>query len=208
MSEYQYYEFQAVDLPLTPDQMSEIRACSSRARITPGSFVNVYNFGNFKGNPDKWMEAHFDAFLYMANWGSRRFMLRLPKRQVLRRGARQLGARQEVLRGGRPRDRLESGRCRCSRAALSQEGIHGWVRGNRVQHAKTPGVNFHGACEASMVQGRQAISLQRRPDGPPRNWQDILARRDPIDATMHSVLALFRPTEPQLPRLTPSTPTA
>ena len=78
MSEYQYYEFQALDRPLTQEQMSELRAYSSRAQITPSSFVNEYNWGDFKGNPDRWMEQYFDAFLYFANWGSRRFMLRLP----------------------------------------------------------------------------------------------------------------------------------
>jgi hypothetical protein len=80
MSEYQYYEFQALDRPLTQEQMSELRAYSSRARITPSSFVNVYNWGDFKGNPLRWVEQYFDAFLYFANWGSRRFMLRLPKK--------------------------------------------------------------------------------------------------------------------------------
>ena len=78
MSEYQYYEFQALDRPLTQEQMSELRAVSSRAQITPHSFVNEYNWGSFKGRPDQWMERYFDAFLYFANWGSRRFMLRLP----------------------------------------------------------------------------------------------------------------------------------
>ena len=78
MSEYQYYEFQALDRPLTQEQMARLRGVSSRARITPHSFVNEYNFGSFKGSPDQWMERYFDAFLYFANWGSRRFMLRLP----------------------------------------------------------------------------------------------------------------------------------
>ena len=78
MSEYQYYEFQALDRPLTQEQISELRAYSSRARITPSSFVNEYNWGDFKGDERQWMERYFDAFLYFANWGSRRFMLRLP----------------------------------------------------------------------------------------------------------------------------------
>ena len=80
MSEYQYYEFRAVDRPLTQKQMDELRACSSRAEITPTSFVNVYNWGDFKGNPDSWMERYFDAFLHTANWGSRWLMLRIPKK--------------------------------------------------------------------------------------------------------------------------------
>ncbi len=35
MSEYQYHELQAVDRPLTQEQMGELRAYSSRAQITP-----------------------------------------------------------------------------------------------------------------------------------------------------------------------------
>jgi len=42
MSEYQYYEFVVIDEPLTPKQMTELRARSSRASITPSSFVNDY----------------------------------------------------------------------------------------------------------------------------------------------------------------------
>ena len=80
MSEYQYYEFHALDRPLTREQMSQLRAYSSRAQITPNSFVNEYHYGSFKGDPDQWIEKYFDAFLYLANWGSRWFMLRLPKR--------------------------------------------------------------------------------------------------------------------------------
>lgn len=78
MSEYQYYEFQAVDRPLTAREMLEVRAHSTRARITSTSFVNEYNWGNFRGRPHEWMERWFDAFLYLANWGSRELMLRLP----------------------------------------------------------------------------------------------------------------------------------
>lgn len=78
MSEYQYYEFQAVDRPLTQEQMAKLRRYSSRAQITPSSFVNVYNWGDFRGDPRKWIEEYFDAFLYLANWGTRWFMLRVP----------------------------------------------------------------------------------------------------------------------------------
>lgn len=78
MSEYQYYEFQAVDRPLTDAEMREVRAYSTRARISPTSFVNEYHWGNFKGDPARWMERWFDAFLHLANWGTRELMLRLP----------------------------------------------------------------------------------------------------------------------------------
>jgi hypothetical protein len=78
MSEYQYYEFQAIDRPLTAEEREELRRHSSRARITSTSFVNEYHFGSFKGDADRWMERYFDAHLYLANWGSRVLKLRLP----------------------------------------------------------------------------------------------------------------------------------
>jgi hypothetical protein len=78
MSEYQYYEFQAIDRPLTAKEMSELRSFSTRARITPVSFVNDYSWGSFKGNADAWMDSYFDAFLYLANWGTHVLKLRLP----------------------------------------------------------------------------------------------------------------------------------
>ena len=53
MSEYQYYEFQAVDRPLSKADMAELRALTSRATITPNLLRNVYNFGDFGGNPAK-----------------------------------------------------------------------------------------------------------------------------------------------------------
>jgi len=79
MSEYQYYEFRAVDRPLTKQEMGALRAISTRAEITSTSFVNTYNWGDFKGNPDALMKKCFDAFVYVANWGTHRFMLRLPR---------------------------------------------------------------------------------------------------------------------------------
>lgn len=80
MSEYQSYEFQAIDRPLTDKQMAELRSYSTRATITPRSFVNDYSWGSFKGDEDAWMEKYFDAFLYLANWGTHVLKLRLPAR--------------------------------------------------------------------------------------------------------------------------------
>ncbi len=82
MSEYQYYEFQAVDRPLTSAQQRELRALSTRARITATSFVNHYDWGDFKGSPAHLMEHFFDLHLYLANWGTRVFSMRLPRRLI------------------------------------------------------------------------------------------------------------------------------
>ena len=78
MSEYQYYEFQAVDRCLTEEEMSGLRDFSTRAEITPNRFTNEYSWGNFKGDEDRWMEKYFDGFLYYANWGTHILKLRLP----------------------------------------------------------------------------------------------------------------------------------
>ena len=78
MSEYQYYEFLAIDRPLDAAEQAEVRALSTRARITGTSFVNEYHWGDFRGNPGRLMERYYDAHLYVANWGTHRVMLRLP----------------------------------------------------------------------------------------------------------------------------------
>jgi len=78
MSEFQYYEFLALDQALTDEQRDELRSLSTRAEITATRFVNEYHWGDFKGDPQKMMERYFDAFLYLANWGTRRLMFRLP----------------------------------------------------------------------------------------------------------------------------------
>ncbi|MBI4320135.1 MAG: hypothetical protein HY675_16725 [Chloroflexi bacterium] len=78
MSEYQYYEFLAIDRPLSQSEMAELRRLSSRATITSTRLQNVYNWGNFRGDPDVLMEKYFDVFLYLANWGTHQFMVRLP----------------------------------------------------------------------------------------------------------------------------------
>jgi hypothetical protein len=78
MSEYQYYEFVAIDRALTREEQAQLRSCSSRATITATSFVNEYNWGDLKADPADWMRRYFDAFVYTANWCSCRLALRLP----------------------------------------------------------------------------------------------------------------------------------
>jgi hypothetical protein len=52
MSEYQYYEFLALDRPLTAAE---------------------------QGDPAQLIRDYYDAHLYLANWGTHRIMLRLPR---------------------------------------------------------------------------------------------------------------------------------
>ena len=85
LSEYQYYEFLALDRPLDEADRKALRALSTRAQITATSFTNSYEWGDFKGDPVKLMERWFDLHLYLTNWGTHRLMIRLPQRLVDRR---------------------------------------------------------------------------------------------------------------------------
>ncbi|MGT2430291.1 hypothetical protein ACU4GI_26245 [Cupriavidus basilensis] len=78
MSEYQYYEFAAIDRPLTRAEMVQLRAVSTRAQISPSGFVNHYEWGDLKADPADWMRRYFDVFVYTANWCCSRLALRVP----------------------------------------------------------------------------------------------------------------------------------
>jgi hypothetical protein len=93
MSEYQYYEFLAIDGPLTSEEMAALRALSTRAHITPVSFTNFYNWGDFKGNPDDLMRRFFDAHVYVANWMTAIFMVRLPIEALAKETAEAMAVR-------------------------------------------------------------------------------------------------------------------
>ena len=58
MSEYQYYEFQTVDRPLTEDEQAEISKLSSRVALTPTQAVLTYQFDDFRGRPEKVLEQY------------------------------------------------------------------------------------------------------------------------------------------------------
>ena len=79
MSEYQYYDFRAIDRALTRAEIAELRSISTRAAITSTSFTNHYEWGDLKADPLRLLEKYFDTFLYLTNWGAREFHLRLPQ---------------------------------------------------------------------------------------------------------------------------------
>ena len=82
MSEYQYYEFLAIDQPLSDADVCWLRSLSTRADITSTRFVNEYHWGDFKGDPVKLMKRCFDAHLYISNFGYCSFVLKLPAKSI------------------------------------------------------------------------------------------------------------------------------
>lgn len=79
MSEYQYYEFLAVDRPLTPDEQRAVARLSSRVDPHPRRAIFTYSWSDFPGRAEEVLAQYYDAMIYMANWGSRQLAFRFPK---------------------------------------------------------------------------------------------------------------------------------
>jgi len=82
LSEFQYYHFETIDTPLTEKQQDELRAISSRAEITDTTFVNEYNYGDFRGDPTKVTAKYFDVMMYYSNFGNQELRFRFPKSAI------------------------------------------------------------------------------------------------------------------------------
>jgi len=79
MSEYQYYEWQTLERPLSAAEQAAVNGLSSHIDVTSSQAIVTYNWGDFKHDPIHVLAEYFDAHLYMANWGTRRLAFRFPK---------------------------------------------------------------------------------------------------------------------------------
>ena len=93
MSEYQYYEFAALDGPISDKGLHYAQSCSSRANVSRTRWQNTYTFGDFRGSVDTLLK-YYDAHFYIANWGTVRLGLAFPT------GAIAPETIQPYLRGG------------------------------------------------------------------------------------------------------------
>jgi hypothetical protein len=82
MSEYQYYEFQALDRPLTREEQRAVAKLSSRVGPHPRRAVFVYNYSDFPAYALKVLAQYYDAMFYLANWGSCQLAFRFPSASV------------------------------------------------------------------------------------------------------------------------------
>jgi hypothetical protein len=78
MSEYQYHEWQTVDRVLTPDEQEAVNHLSSHIEVSSSRAVVTYHWSDFKHDPKQVLLKYFDAYFYLANWGSLRLMFRFP----------------------------------------------------------------------------------------------------------------------------------
>jgi hypothetical protein len=79
MSEYQYHEWQAVDRVLIPEEQDAVNDLSSHIEVSSSRAVVTYHWSDFRHDPKQVLLKYFDAYFYLANWGSLRLMFRFPK---------------------------------------------------------------------------------------------------------------------------------
>lgn len=82
MSTFQYYEFLAIDRPLSAADKTYVSSLSSRAQPTSTRVVFTYSYSDFSHPPETVLLRCFDLMVYMANWGAWRLLFRLPKSQI------------------------------------------------------------------------------------------------------------------------------
>ncbi len=82
MSEYQFYEFQAIDQPLSPADREHVKSLSSRVKLTASNAQFLYHYSSFRSEPEVLLDRCFDLFVYVANFGIRQLMIRFPKASI------------------------------------------------------------------------------------------------------------------------------
>jgi len=80
MGGYEYYEFRAVERPLTKKELADLRRYARDADITPTKFVYEDWYEKFRADANVWMERYFDAFIRNTEWGDRELKVRVPSR--------------------------------------------------------------------------------------------------------------------------------
>lgn len=79
MSEYQYHEWQTIDRVLTIEEQAAVSHLSSHIDVSSSRAVVTYNWSDFRHDPRQVLLKYFDAYFYLANWGSLRLMFRFPE---------------------------------------------------------------------------------------------------------------------------------
>ena len=163
MSEYQYYEFAALDGPISDEGLRYARGCSSRAAVSRVRWQNTYTFGDFHGSVDTLLK-YYDAHFYIANWGTVRLGLAFPKGAIAPETIR------PYLRGGqRYEDTLtikETGNRCIVWWERNEEGGWGWTEGEGLMDP------LLGVREELMCGDYRALFLGWLADFDPDEWRD------------------------------------
>lgn len=82
MSEYQFYDFYSIDRPLSREDLETIDGYSSRVKLSSRRASFVYHYSDFRYDEEEVLNDFFDVMLYVANWGSRRLLMKFPSNLV------------------------------------------------------------------------------------------------------------------------------
>jgi hypothetical protein len=163
VSAYQYYEFVAIDGPISDEGLRYARGCSSRAEVSRVRWKNEYHFGSFHGKEETLLK-HYDAHFYIANWGTVRLGLAFPE------GSLSLETVQPYLRGGeRYEDSLtlqDIGERCIVWWERNEEGGWGWTEGAGVMD------QLIGVREELMSGDYRALFLGWLADFNPDEWSN------------------------------------
>ena len=163
MSEYQYYEFIAIDGPISDEGLRYAEGCSSRADVSRVHWRNVYNFGSFGGSVETLLK-YYDAHFYIANWGTVRFAVALPE------GFLDPKAIQPYLQGKDPYEETLSVTSSADRCVVwwehNEEGGWGWTEGEGIIS------RLIGIREELMRGDYRALFLGWLADFDPDEWRD------------------------------------
>ena len=163
MSEYQYYEFAAIDGAISDEGLRYAKGCSSRADVSRVRWQNTYTFGDFHGSVDTLLK-YYDAHFYIANWGTVRLGLAFPK------GAIAPEAIQPYLRGGERYEETLTVKEIGYRCIVwwerNEEGGWGWTEGEGIID------QLIGVREELMRGDYRALFLGWLADFNPDEWRD------------------------------------
>ncbi|HZL44098.1 MAG TPA: hypothetical protein VFD66_12570 [Verrucomicrobiae bacterium] len=163
MSEYQYYEFAAIDGPISDEGLRYARGCSSRANVSRVRWQNTYTFGDFHGSVNTLLK-HYDAHFYIANWGTVRLGLVFPK------GAVSPEAIRPYLWGGKQYEDTLTVKEIGNRCIVwwerDEEGGWGWTEGEGLID------QLIGVREELMRGDYRALFLGWLADFDPDDWRD------------------------------------
>lgn len=129
MSEYQFYDFAAVDAPISDEGLRYARQCSRTAIVSNVRWQNTYNYDDFRGSVATLLK-YYDAHYYIANWGLARLMLAFPSGTLSGTAIQpylQKSNRYEATLAFKEKD----GRCIVS-WERNEEGGWGWTHGDGV----------------------------------------------------------------------------
>jgi hypothetical protein len=68
-----------MDRVLTPEEQAAVNDLSSHIEVSSSRAVVTYHWSDFRHDPKQVLLKYFDAYFYLANWGSLRLMFRFPK---------------------------------------------------------------------------------------------------------------------------------